>query len=102
MHARPGRPALQTLCVLACLFSCIALALSAAQDQPPPPTFRTEANYVRVDVYPTHDGAPIADLRQEDFEILEDKVPQRIDQFEHVVIRSGGPQVTRREPSTPR
>ena len=99
MHVRPRRLALRTLCLLACLSSCIGLALYAAQDQPPP-TFRTEANYVRVDVYPTHDGAPIADLRREDFEILEDKVPQRIDQFEHVVIRSGGPQVTRREPST--
>jgi hypothetical protein len=81
-----------------CLSSCIGLALSAAQDQPPRPAFHTEANYVRVDVYPTHDGAPIADLRQEDFEILEDRVPQKIDQFEHVVIRGGGPQETRREP----
>ena len=40
--------------------------------QPPPPTFRTEANYVRVDVYPTNkDGTPVTDLRQEDFEVLE-------------------------------
>ena len=100
MHVRPRRLALRTLCALACLSSCIGLALSAAQDQPPPPNFRTEANYVRVDVYPTHDGAPIADLRQEDFEILENKIPQKIDRFEHVVVRSGGPQVTRREPST--
>jgi len=100
MSVRPRRLTLRTVCVLAGLSSCIGLALSAAQDQPPPPNFRTEVNYVRVDVYPTHDGAPIADLRQEDFEILEDKVPQQIDRFEHVVIRSGGPQVTRREPGT--
>jgi VWFA-related protein len=100
MQVHPGRPGLQTLCVLACLSSCITLALSAAQDQPSRPAFRTEANYVRVDVYPTRDGAPAADLQQEDFEILEDKVPQKIEQFEHVVIRSGGPQETRRESNT--
>jgi len=41
------------------------------------PTFRTEANYVRVDVYPTANGAPVVDLRQEDFEVLEDGVPLR-------------------------
>ena len=100
MQVHPGRLGLQTLCVLACLSACIGLAVSAAQDQPPRPDFRTEANYVRVDVYPTHDGAPIADLRQEDFEIFEDKVPQTVDRFEHIVVRSGGPQETRREPNT--
>jgi VWFA-related protein len=75
---------------------------AAAQDQPPRPTFRTEANYVRVDVYPTLNGAPVMDLTQDDFEVLEEKVPQRIEQFEHVVIRSAGPQDTRIEPNTVR
>jgi VWFA-related protein len=55
---------------------------------------------VRVDVYPMRNGMPVADLRQEDFEILEDKAPQTIDEFEHVIIRSAGPQDTRREPNT--
>ncbi len=55
---------------------------------------------MRVDVYPTRNGMPVADLRQEDFEILEDKAPQTIDEFEHVIIRSAGPQDTRREPNT--
>ena len=32
--------------------------------------------------------------------MLEDKVPQRIEQFEHVVIRGVSPQDTRREPNT--
>ena len=76
------------------------VALAAAQNQPPQPTFRTEANYVRVDVYPTRDGAPITDLRQEDFEVVENGAPQKIEQFEHVVIRAAGPQETRVEPST--
>ena len=73
-----------------------------AQDQPPRPTFRTEANYVRVDVFPTKDGAPIVDLNQKDFEIFEAGAPQKIEQFEHVVIRAAGPQDTRVEPNTVR
>ena len=77
-------------------------AVLLAQDQPPRPTFRTEANYVRVDVYPTKDGAPVSDLTQADFEILEDRAPQKIEQFEHVVIRAAGPQESRIEPSTVR
>ena len=72
----------------------------AAQAQPPQPTFRTEANYVRVDVYPTRDGAPVSDLTAADFEIVEDKIPQKVEQFEHIVIRSAGPQQGRPEPHT--
>jgi VWFA-related protein len=72
----------------------------AAQDQVPQPTFRTEANYVRVDVYPTRDGAPVPDLTAADFELLEDKVPQKVEQFERIVIRSAGTQEGRREPNT--
>jgi VWFA-related protein len=70
----------------------------AAQGQAPPqqpaqtqgqvPTFRAEANFVRVDVYPTVGGKPVTDLRQEDFELLEDNVPQQIRTFEHVVIQA--------------
>jgi VWFA-related protein len=71
-----------------------------AQDQSARPTFRTEANYVRVDVYPTRNGMPVPDLTSSDFEILEDKVPQKIEQFERIVIRAAGPQDTRREPNT--
>jgi VWFA-related protein len=76
------------------------------QTQPPapqpPPTFRTEANYVRVDIYPTKDGTPVPDLTQADFEVLEGGVPQKIEQFEHVVIRQAGPQDVRMEPNTVR
>src|SRR5437762_1850774 len=67
--------------------------------QAPQPTFRTEANYVRVDVFPTDkDGTPITDLRQEDFEIVESGAPQKIEQFERVLIRGNLPQEMRREP----
>jgi VWFA-related protein len=81
--------------------------LAAGQDQPPPPqatqptpTFRTEANYVRVDVYPTLDGAPVLDLRQDDFEVSEDRVLQKVEQFEHIVISGGAGQPGRPEPNT--
>jgi VWFA-related protein len=80
----------------------LSIALVAAQDQPPRPTFRTEANYVRVDVYPTKDGGPVLDLSKDDFEILEERTPQKIDQFEHIVIRAAGPQESRIEPNNPR
>ena len=72
------------------------------QQQPQPPVFRTETNFVRVDVYPLKDGKPLQDLKLEDFEIFEDGVAQKIEAFEHVVIRSAGPQETRREPSSQR
>jgi VWFA-related protein len=77
-----------------------AAVLAAAQDQAPQPTFRTEANYVRVDVYPTLDGAPVTDLRQEDFEIIEDRVTQKVEQFERILIRGGAGLEGRREPNT--
>src|SRR5499427_2585462 len=67
---------------------------------PPQPTFRTEANYVRVDVFPTRDGAPVTDLTRDDFEVLDSGQPQTIEQFERVQIRAAGPQDTRVEPNT--
>jgi len=68
-----------------------------AQDQP---TFRTGANYVRVDMYATVDGKSIEDLTAEDVEVLEDGAPQKVEAFEHVQVRPAGPQESRREPTT--
>jgi hypothetical protein len=70
------------------------------EQQPQVPTFRTAANYVRVDAYPTADGRPITDLRAEDFEVLEDGVPQKIESFEHVEVRGQVPTTEKREPNT--
>lgn len=71
--------------------------------QPPqPPVFRTEANFVRVDAYPTKDGRPVHGLTAADFEVLEDGVLQKIETFEHVVITTGGPQSARIEPNSVR
>jgi VWFA-related protein len=80
-------------------------ATSAAeqqQQQQPPPRFRTEANYVRVDVYPTQGGKPVMDLQSEDFEVSENGARQSIQAFEHVVITPAGPQSLRVEPNSVR
>src|SRR4051794_28471224 len=63
-----------------------AQAPQPAADQPPRPTFRLGASYVRVDVYPTRDGEPVHDLERTDFDLLEDGVPQKVEQFERVSI----------------
>ena len=92
----------RTLCTRAFVRMCtvgVFATVVGAQDQPRP-TFRTEANYVRIDVYATRDGLPVTDLRQEDFEVLEEKAPQRIEQFEYIAIRSAAPQEPRREVNT--
>jgi VWFA-related protein len=77
--------------------SLIALA---AQEPPQLEPFRTEVNYIRVDMYPTADGKPVTDLRQDEVEILDEGAPQAIDRFEHVLVRGARSQETRREPST--
>jgi VWFA-related protein len=58
-----------------------------AQNQP---TFRTAANFVRVDMYATRDGKSVDDLQRGDVELLEDGVPQTIDAFEHVQVGTLG------------
>jgi VWFA-related protein len=80
----------------------LAVGVMAQTPAPPQPTFRTEANYVRVDAFPTKDGAPILDLKADDFEVLENGVPQKIEQFEHVALRASGPQDVRIEPNNVR
>lgn len=88
---------------LACVSSAALVVAAQPSQQPTPrPTFKSEANYIRVDAFVTHDGRPVLDLAAEDFEVLEDGTPQRIDAFEHVRISPAGPQVTRIEPDSQR
>ena len=90
------------LCVIAGLYSVFVLPFSlfADQDPPAPRPFTTEINYVRVDMYPTSNDRPITDLQQSEVEVLEDGVPQKIAQFEHVSVGGPRPQTLRPEPST--
>jgi VWFA-related protein len=77
-----------------------AAAHVAAQDPAAPRPFTTEVNYVRVDMYPTSDGRPVVDLQQSEIELLEDGVPQKIAQFEHISISGPTTLSARPEPST--
>jgi VWFA-related protein len=84
-----------------CLAAVAGLAGQAPPQEPSRPSFRTEANYVRVDAYATtRDGAAVGDLRREDFQLLEDRVPQTIDQFSRVAIRAGAAAPLRSDPRT--
>ena len=73
-----------------------------AEGPPQQPPFRTEANYVRVDAYPSRDGKPVEDLTAEEFEVLENGTRQQVQAFERVVISPAGPQSTRVEANSVR
>jgi VWFA-related protein len=104
LHIRAGLSGASSRALVLTAALVAALARGDAQDRAPAgqgqPTFRVEANFVRVDVFPTVDGKAVRDLTAADFELLEDGVPQKIETFEHVEVRGGGPQEARREPNT--
>jgi VWFA-related protein len=75
-------------------------AAQPAQDQPARPTFRLGASYVRVDAYPTRNGEPVPDLERAEFELLEDGVPQKIEQFERISLQTTTDRDSRRDPNT--
>ena len=77
----------------------LAGALVLAQDQPPQPTFRTEANYVRVDVYPTRRCAGHRPSRRKTSKSSRTGA-QKVEQFERILIRRGDRSEGRREPNT--
>lgn len=89
---------------LSLALTATALLIAAQQAPavaPRQPTFRSEANYIRVDAFiATRDGVAIEDLTLADFELLEDGVLQKIEAFEHVRIQPAGPQVARIEPNS--
>ncbi len=82
----------------------MAVAGLAAQDraaaQQRPPVFRGGATFVSVDVYPRKDGRFVDGLRAENFQILEDGKPQRIETFSLIRFEPNTPDEERREPAT--
>lgn len=66
-----------------CIALCFLVAAAALSEQSPPePTFRTGTNLVQVSVVAQNkDGKPVADLRREDFQILDNGTPQDIRLF---------------------
>jgi VWFA-related protein len=89
-----------TLVAFLTLLTASVVAQQQTQQPTPQPTFRTGANYVRVDMYASKDGKPIEDLKQDEVEILEDGKPQTIDSFEHVKVRTLIPEELRKEPTS--
>ena len=92
-------------CAIAgCLAAMLATALAAQSPQKPvapqqQPTFKAGVNLVRVDVYPTAKGHAVSDLRQEEFEVREDGVLQRVETFERVVLQPATSEMDRDEPA---
>ena len=69
-----------------------AAAGAAAAARPPqpqrPPVIRSGINFVSVDVIVTDKktGEVVLDMKQDDFEVREDKKPQKVETFEVVKI----------------
>jgi VWFA-related protein len=62
-------------------------AVSSAQAEQPPLTFRVEANFVEVDAFVSDAGGkPVSDLKAGDFQVLEDGKPQQVTAFSYVNI----------------
>ena len=90
------------LAALAIVLSVISIE---GQQQPADqqrPVFRAGAHFVRVDVYPTRNGAAIPGLKAEDFELLEDNKPQSIETFEVIESPTYTTNADRRDPNSQR
>jgi VWFA-related protein len=89
-----------------CLGFSLRHGLLLGQDAPAPaatqtaPIFRGGVNYVLVDAYPQRGGRIVEGLKAEDFQILEDGKPQRIDGFEFVRVGARQPDSAYRDPNT--
>jgi len=108
---RDGRLRARRPPVAAILAVCLAAGVTAGQVRvksaggqqaaPSPPTFRSAANYVRVDLYATANGAAIDDLKPDELELRENGVAQKIDAFEYVRVRAAAAaNAARAEPNT--
>src|SRR6188508_1041796 len=95
---------------LSLLAATLAFAGVAAQAPPPqPPTqaqqrpvFRGGTHFVRVDAYPVKDGKIVEGLQAEDFEVLEDGKPQKIESFDFLKFDGFTPDVERKDPTSQR
>ena len=82
----------------------VLLAAQPPQQKPPDPqrpVFRAGAYFVTVDVYPLQDGRVVDGLTAEDFQVLEDGKPQKVESFEYVKIGPAVPE-NNRDPNNQR
>src|SRR5437773_6739180 len=74
---------------VAALLVGLAYAAVPAAQPPQPPTFRTEASLVRVDVTVVDpDGEQVSTLAGEDFRVDEDGIPPTVQSFKFVSAAS--------------
>jgi VWFA-related protein len=75
--------------VLAAITVLAAVTAQTPPQKPPPDqrqVFRAEANLVRVDATVIRNGEPVTNLTAADFEVREDGVLQKIEEFEYVRV----------------
>jgi VWFA-related protein len=74
---------------LVALGVCLTLTTASAQQPASQPTFRSSVDLVTIDVVATTaNGAPVPNLKAEDFEIFEDGVAQKVQTFQFVDLSS--------------
>jgi len=77
----------------------VSIGVIRAQEQRPP-TFRGGAVLVTVDAYPQQNGKIVEGLTPEDFEVLEDGKPQKVENFDFVRVDGPMTDQERRDPSS--
>ena len=93
MRVRAFYPAVHGI-ALAVVAGAVLHAQSQSQQQPSriPGTFRSAVTLVPLDVRVLDQrGRPITDLKQEDFVVFEENVPQRIGHFSHQMLTAASP-----------
>ena len=90
-------------CLLLCLLAAFFVSTAASQLPPPgasqQPTFRASVDLVTLDVIPRgQDGRFVPNLTADDFQVLEDAVPQKV---ASVVLVNGGRVFNLTQPVSP-
>jgi VWFA-related protein len=86
--------------------SAVSVPATAQTEQQKPteaqqrPVFRGGTHFVRVDAYPAQNGKIVAGLSADDFEILEDGKPQKIESFDFIKFEGLSPEAERRDPAS--
>jgi VWFA-related protein len=90
-----ARSLIQVLSITA--VAAIATHTIVAQNQQRP-VFRSDVNFITVDAYPLIDGRVVEGLTVDDFEVLEDGRPQRVESFDFVRADERMTSAERRDP----
>ncbi|MEZ5317039.1 MAG: VWA domain-containing protein [Vicinamibacterales bacterium] len=98
--------AARAACVAVLLAVAGTLVVTAQTSPPPqaqqrPPVFRGGANFVYVDAYPRRDGRVVEGLTEQDFQVLEDGVPQKLESLQFIRVEPT-PDAERRDPNNTR